>query len=58
MVMAGAGNCGVVSVLMVVTFFVRWLFYCFRSVIVKCILFHGGCGIGGVVVVVGMMVQY
>ena len=34
------------------------IFICFTSALVKCMLFHDGSGIGGVVVVVGMMVWY
>ena len=53
-VVGGVMNRNVVNGVMVVTDFVR-LFYCFRSAIVKCMLFNGGNGIGGVVVEVGLM---
>ena len=39
-----------------VTDFVRVAILLFRSAIVKCMLFNGGSGIGGVVVEVGLMV--
>ena len=55
MLVAGVRNGNVVNVVMVVTVFVRVAIFCFRSAIVKCMLFYGGGGIGGVVVEVGMM---
>ena len=55
---AGVVNCGVVNLVMVVTSFVSFFCYCFKSFIVKCMLFYCGSGIGGVVVMFGMIVWY
>ena len=55
-VVGGVGNRNVVNGVMVVTDLVRMAIYCFRSAVVKCLLFNGGSGICGVVVEVGLMV--
>ena len=46
------------NVVVVVMVFVKVAIFCCRSAIFKCVLCHGGSGIGGVIVVVVMMVWY